>query len=158
MGVNDLLGKVFCGLESCTRGNGICQGVHCPYHKDRDETIFCRMNLVSDVCSLLQIDANAPRVLTLDEIDSIIYKSAKDYERLFWAESKSRTRLSFGVFQLDITTENDYEALLIGCSWPFTYRRETYGIKWRCWTARPTDEQRKKVKWDADVANQKEMV
>lgn len=25
---------------------------------------------------------------------------------------------------------------------------ETYGISWRCWTARPTDEQRKTVKWD----------
>ena len=24
-----------------------------------------------------------------------------------------------------------------------------YGKKWRCWTAKPTDEQRKAVKWDA---------
>ena len=27
-------------------------------------------------------------------------------------------------------------------------RREDYGKNWRCWTARPTDEQRKAVKWD----------
>ena len=26
--------------------------------------------------------------------------------------------------------------------------RASYGIKWRCWTARPTDEQREAVKWD----------
>ena len=27
-----------------------------------------------------------------------------------------------------------------------------YGKKWRCWTARPTDERRKAVKWDEDNA------
>ena len=26
--------------------------------------------------------------------------------------------------------------------------KETYGATWRCWTSRPTDEQRKVVKWD----------
>lgn len=28
------------------------------------------------------------------------------------------------------------------------YLRKNYGITWRCWTARPTEEQRKAVKWD----------
>ena len=27
-------------------------------------------------------------------------------------------------------------------------RRHTYNREWRCWTARPTDEQRKAVEWD----------
>lgn len=26
--------------------------------------------------------------------------------------------------------------------------KSMYGFKWRCWTSRPTDEQRKAVKWD----------
>ena len=26
---------------------------------------------------------------------------------------------------------------------------DSYGRKWRCWTAKPTEEQRKAVKWDA---------
>ena len=26
--------------------------------------------------------------------------------------------------------------------------RHTYNKKWRCWTSRPTDEQRKAVRWD----------
>ena len=26
--------------------------------------------------------------------------------------------------------------------------KASYGMKWRCWTARPTDEQREAVKWD----------
>lgn len=27
-------------------------------------------------------------------------------------------------------------------------RRHAYNMEWRCWTARPTDEQRKAAKWD----------
>ena len=88
------------------------------------------------------------RVMTLEEIDKIIYQSSNNYERLFWAESKSITKCSFGVFELDIETNGDYEALLIGCSWPVCYRRETYGVRWRCWTSRPTDKQREAVKWE----------
>jgi hypothetical protein len=29
--------------------------------------------------------------------------------------------------------------------------KASYGKKWRCWTAKPTDEQRKAVKWDAQL-------
>lgn len=32
----------------------------------------------------------------------------------------------------------------------FGHTAQSYGKTWRCWTARPTDEQRKAVKWDAD--------
>lgn len=28
--------------------------------------------------------------------------------------------------------------------------RKTYGAAWRCWTARPTEEQREAAKWDAE--------
>lgn len=31
--------------------------------------------------------------------------------------------------------------------------KETYNITWRCWTSRPTVEQREAVKWDAHAAN-----
>lgn len=31
---------------------------------------------------------------------------------------------------------------------PTGYGKKNYGKDWRCWTAKPTDEQRKKVKWD----------
>ena len=31
---------------------------------------------------------------------------------------------------------------------PTGYSKKNYGKDWRCWTQRPTDEQRKAVKWD----------
>lgn len=88
------------------------------------------------------------RVMTLEEIDSILTNSKEDHEKIFWVESKSRTRYSFGVFQLDYADDGDFEALLMGCSWPFHFRRGTYGITWRVWTTKPTDEQRKAVLWN----------
>lgn len=151
--MNDLLGKVVCGLERCTRGNGICQGVHCPYHKGRDETIFCRMNLVSDVCSLLQIDANAPRVLTLEEVkdsigEAIYFESRGTYMGKIVFPILPALFTQHGLMRYVHPQSSHYSELGL----------HDYGKVWRCWNARPTDEQRKKVKWDADVANQKEMV
>ena len=89
----------------------------------------------------------APRVMTLHEIDDVINIASEEYKRIFWAEVRSKTRKSFGVFQLDIASEDCYEALLLGCSWPACYKRSTYGIRWRCWTSCPTDEQRRNEPW-----------
>lgn len=36
---------------------------------------------------------------------------------------------------------------IASCALSFGY--EAYGKKWRCWTARPTEEQREAVKWEA---------
>ena len=92
--------------------------------------------------------AQEPRVMTLEEIDNRLAESSEEYNKIFWAEVKSRTRYSFGVFQLSILDDDDYEALLLGCSWSALYRRSSYGIRWRCWTSRPTDAQREAAPWN----------
>lgn len=107
---------------------------------------YCRMALFKDAAELLE--AQEPRVMTLHEIDDVINIASEEYKRIFWAEVRSKTRKSFGVFQLDIASEDYYEALLLGCSWPACYKRSTYGIRWRCWTSRPTDEQREATPWE----------
>lgn len=75
------------------------------------------------------------RVMTLEEI-----KNANGY---IWKEYKgmhamSAVLIEYGMervpFDRDYPT-NEY-------NWPF------YGKEWRCWTQRPTDEQRKAVKWE----------
>jgi hypothetical protein len=125
-----------CVGRDCDRDCG-----QCDLAQDR-ETL---LSACDDALSLLK--AQELRVLTLEEIDNIICTTTNDYERLLWAEARSKTRSSFGILQLDIDTDNNYEALLIGCSWPVCYRRETYGVKWRCWSARPTDEKRRDTPW-----------
>ena len=115
----------------------------CPYQDNRVE---CKRRALNDALALLK--AQEPRVMTLEEIDNRLAESSEEYNKIFWAEVKSRTRYSFGVFQLSILDDDDYEALLLGCSWSALYRRSSYGIRWRCWTSRPTDEQRKEARWD----------
>ena len=56
------------------------------------------------------------RIMTLEEIDGILSGSMESHNTIFWAESRSKTTCSFGVFQLDYSDDGDFEALLIGCS------------------------------------------
>ena len=142
--MDDLLGKVVCGLESCTRGNGICQGVHCPYHISRDEARLCRINLLFDVCSLLQIDANAPRVMTLTE--------AFDAE-VAWLERYANPDDGVEpIIQPVIIRyyENGYWQCLIEQdeSADLSLFLDGFGTEFRFWTSRPTDEQREATPWE----------
>lgn len=111
-----------------------------------DDSVILDITTIENALALLE--AQEPQVMTLHEIDDVINIASEEYKRIFWAEVRSKTRKSFGVFQLDIASEDCYEALLLGCSWPACYKRSTYGIRWRCWTSRPSDEQRKAVKWN----------
>lgn len=56
------------------------------------------------------------RIMSLEEIDGILSGSMESHNTIFWAESRSKTTCSFGVFQLDYSDDGDFEALLIGCS------------------------------------------
>jgi len=158
--MNDLLGKVVCGLERCTRGNGICQGVHCPYHISRDEAQLCRINLLFDVCSLLQIDANAPRVMTLEEVRRCGYhvfielkdkngaetigstdpEDLKEFKSLYSAFWHSHWRMG-GVmleeFYLGIPSERNYQ------------ETNKYNVTWRCWDKLPSDQLMEATPWKA---------
>ena len=156
--MNDLLGKVVCGLESCTRGNGICQGVHCPYHISRDEARLCRINLLFDVCSLLQIDANAPRVMTLEEVRRCGYhvfielkdknvaetigstdpEDLKEFKSLysaFWHLHWRSGNVMLEEFYLGIPSNRDYK------------ETDKYNVTWRCWDKLPPGRLMETTRW-----------
>ena len=64
-----------------------------------------------------------PRVLTL--------KEARNVE-VVWVEDRSTATIFPCVDKNGMNDSKLYK----------------YGVQWRCWTSRPTDEQRKAVKWD----------
>ena len=93
---------------------------------------------------LLEADALAllkeqePRVMTLEEVKAFGWDYCYlEAERLHGKEY----RMVCGDYALACIT------------WPFVasmriqYGDNGYGKKWRCWSAKPTDEQRKAVKW-----------
>ena len=81
------------------------------------------------------------RVLTLDE-------AAADQE--VWTEAKLRgtERIPLFISILWLTDDaKDFELELIGTSRRAFMLANEYGKTWRCWSSKPTDEQRKAVKW-----------
>ena len=112
---------------------------------------FC--DYFSQGCNALQKDILAllkeqePKVLTLEEVEERM-NTNDAYDSIFYAEVRTLTKTSFGVFQLNFDSEDYYVAMLLGSSFPAWYRKESYGHKWRCWSAKPTIKQRQEVKWE----------
>lgn len=85
------------------------------------------------------IQPDAPRVMTLEEVNALDWDYCYlEQERLPGMEY----RVMLGKYIMTCVTWPSITASKI------TYGAENYGKTWRCWTTRPTDEQRKAAKWD----------
>ena len=85
------------------------------------------------------IQPDAPRVMTLEEI--------KDGESYWFSAGKEFVTRPV----ICVHREDDARKPYITFAWQygtFSWETEDYGKTWRCWTARPTDEQREAVKWE----------
>ena len=91
------------------------------------------------------LKAQEPRVMTLEEVVARCGEPA-------YLESRN-SRKSTYVLIYDVQEGMGITGVRIGLTqpghitiWP---ARDLYGVKWRCWTARPTDEQREATPWQA---------
>lgn len=130
--------KVIRGLEVCNQYRFFgrdCYG--CPYCGE--EFSVCNIqDMLDDALSLLK--EQEPRVMTLDE-------TIASCENPVWLEENT-LQGSYGAWGVVKGVREKYNAVNIGGVrfgyWP----RAKYNISWRCWSARPTEEQRKAVKWE----------
>lgn len=128
--------KVILGIENCLQTDSVteCSRIECPFIKCRET---CLEWLLRSALALLK--EQEPRVLTLEEVQN----DCPDYVYL---------ETAFGWIECCVKDEGD-TAKSVGY---FVYgfgeysikAWEKYGVTWRCWTAMPTDEQRKVVKWN----------
>ena len=134
------LEKVIYGIERCLcHVPDACRD--CGYdEKSYDE---CEKELMRDALSLLK--AQEPKVMTLEEVKNSEVVYLEDYADPDDGVSPIiRPAINVevkngGIFMLDsISCEEGYIFSV----------DDDYGKFWRCWTSRPTDEQRKAVKWD----------
>lgn len=122
--------KVIKGLELCRDGR--CHS-GCPYN---EINVGCRKQLDADAISLLK--EQEARVMTLEEV------KAFDWEYCYLEEERLPGKEYRSVC-------GDYALTCI--TWPcvasmrIQHGDDSYGKKWRCWSAKPTDEQRQAVKW-----------
>ena len=133
--------KIIEGFECCTKwmvDNDINACDNCPYHHEyNDFDHNCIGMLNNDILALLK--EQEPRVMTLDEVKNF------DWDYCYLEEE----HLPGKEYR---TVCGDYALTCI--TWPcvismrIQHGDDTYGKKWRCWSAKPTDEQRKAVQWE----------
>ena len=136
--VDSLREKVIQGLECCSKDKDHCN--ECPYYSEED----C-WQLERDALELLKEQELSPRVLTLEELQKAPSGS------LLWTEWKSTAESPmYPVEFLSIyshTFPDGVTEKVIEFSQGMDYEY-MYGKQFRLWTAKPTDEQRKAVKWE----------
>lgn len=133
------LEKVLKGLERCRKG--FCFA--CPYNDGVDDNVDCKQKWADDALALLK--EQEPRVLTLEEVQAlqnndVVWLEDKGKPKIIPGIVKSRQLWPHSVAMVTNFIRSD------GCT--VTGGDEDCGKRWRCWNKRPTDEQRKAVKWD----------
>lgn len=131
--------KVIKGLEYCGRVHD-CPGHICPYHRK----LHCIAQLTHDALALLK--EQEPRVMTLEELIGI-YNLRENHSWVY--NTPPYLYMDYGKDTGYWIAWSNIVSCLERC-YP-KYIPEDYGKTWRCWSAKPTDEQRKAVKWDDDT-------
>lgn len=126
--------KVMAGLVTCIAAcNGKTVCLDCRYMHDYSGG--CETQLLSDALAMLK--AQEPRVMTLSEA------LAADYVYL---EIKLHASLPCECCILAVDPDGGILPLHKGfCAY---LDGEEYGETWRCWTSRPTEEQRRAEPWE----------
>lgn len=124
--------KVINALKQC-ESYGWCEQEQCPYYDD----VSCLETVRKDALSLLQ--AQAPRVMTLEEV----HEMAWDYCYLEEEVIKDKVlQIYSGKYRIKCITWPSIASCVL------TFGDDAYGKSWRCWTSRPTDEQRESIPWN----------
>lgn len=95
-----------------------------------------------------------PRVLTLDEVKAIgtqnFNQMRDENTRLVWVEEESALNIAKPTYY-DLGLEDNEEEPIylyyVGTDFFDRCDPSTYSKDWRCWSAKPTEEQRESVKW-----------
>lgn len=117
------------------------------YREEEDHHIYGqhydRMVVVSNACNLIEelLKEQEPRVLTLEEVensDAPVIVDSYDMP------------LYYASFEPEFSNETWARFYTLGEEGFTKFLIEDYNKAnmWRCWSSRPTDEQREAVKWD----------
>lgn len=129
--------KVIKGLEHHAKGE--CAG--CPYVEGWHLcTMGEREELFNDALELLK--AQEPHVMTWDEAQKNINEGPFIIMEL---RDSTGTEVDYGVLVDDSYEMSEGSLLTVRDFWML---KEEYNKRFRCWTSRPTDEQREATPWD----------
>ena len=129
--------KTIKGLECC---GATMNCNECPYDSEMGA---CFSSLKADALKLLK--EQEAKVLTVDQLEDAL-------DTVVWLETPVSENFADG-YSLIMAYSHKYGYMFFDSPFgdnPSQDRLEysEYGKSWRCWDKRPTDEQRKAVKWD----------
>lgn len=138
--------KVLAGMAACTDSKD-CE--ECPYDEEYERSQDCMYALIMDMAELIY--EGEPRVMTLEEIQELHVYWIEDYNGSLIPETVMCVEPHFGNLEGSSKEIQTIPVVRMGNGYApvITKINHHYNIKWRCWTSRPTDEQREAVKWDA---------
>lgn len=122
--------KVIKGLVCCMFG---CDRVPCPYSELED----CEGTLHCDALALLK--EQQPKVMTLSELNDM-----RGRGKAVYYEDRDAVAKCQDMFFVSVVNEYAY---LKGEVYVLPKKKDDYNMTWRCWTAKPTDEQRDAEAW-----------
>lgn len=141
--------KVMKGLECCTADIPTDNNIHkddfcknCPYHKPEFWYCFAQVDLMRDALELLK--AQGPRPMTAEELENAL-------DTVVWIETKGLQKNSSSQYAIleSYSRKYGYFYLLhLRNEHPSVYPYTKINKTWRPWNIRPTEEQRKAVKWE----------
>ena len=143
------MAKVIKGLEHCDFGDFDCYEEECPYY----QTHACTDELKYDILDLLK--EREPRILSLGEalegkngleIDPCVFVEIKGREDIFIGTVNDVSHYNYPNSVFDVgecfRIDRSYSAA------SKNYLNTDYMKTVRCWTHKPSKEQRKAVKWN----------
>lgn len=130
--------KMIAVLECCISDESC---VKCPYKTRYEYCIAEVKRIMADALELLK--EQEPRVMTLDEL-----RQLEHTDHIIWIEANGDPE-SFNGYA-EVTTNlmtKDIEFFAPGNEVEFIPDNKNYGKTWRCWSSRPTNEQREAAPW-----------
>lgn len=139
MDERELRVKVIKGLECCTAEDGGMSCAECPYRPE-ELPLFCRQNeMMRDALAMLK--AQEPRVMTVEELPG--------WDGAFLIETSIKGATVWASWYAEYEQYGETVCRMVDIGGEVDDRfKKLYGYEWRCWTARPTDEQREMMEWD----------
>jgi len=161
--------KIVKGLECCN-GEALCSGEKCHYFDDK----MCVETLHSEAIALLkaqseeieelkqeieghkdnlretldemmryadELKAQEPRVMSLEEV-----RSLQD-NTVVWLEDNDKADVIPAIVNHIWNSLPNVASFTVACLREVKADMLWYGVKWRCWTGKPSDEQRRAETW-----------
>ena len=139
--------KAIWGLECCMRENNTNMCGDCPYHDSSETRFGCMRSAMRDALALLK--EQDPRVLALEDV-------RRDHDRVLWIECDDSKTQNMGKYRGQVCWHDGHigkwdRFVVIGFASDYLHREtDKYGKTWRCWNARPTEDQMRDTPWEGE--------